>query len=246
MFYITGYIKNRTPVVMTGVLFFVFLQGMAFAQGGAVQNNVEHTIFLFDANGKTFANPYIDVAGTPFFLEAWKTGKIKVKDTTFSNIQLRLDLLSQEVHFRRFKDNIEMVAPAGTIKELILIDSTRNPPATYFFQCGFPAIDNQDEKNFYKVICEGRIKFLEAMRKTIYQTKDDMSGETRKEFREYDDYYFSVPGSSELQRIRRDKEPVMQLMKDKNSQVEAFLKSNKISFKSPDDIKKLVDYYNSL
>jgi hypothetical protein len=247
MHHISFYKKNKTPVIIAGVLFFLLMRGMAIAQDASKTSELLQRIhYLLDANGRIFVNPYIDVAGNPFFLEDWKPGKIKVKDTVFTNIRVRLNLLSQEVHFLRLTDNIEMVAPAGTVGEITLIDSTRNPPSVNIFQCGFPAIDNQNEKNFYQLICDGRIRFLEAMRKTIYQTKDDMSGETRKEFREYDDYYFFLPGVSGLQRMRKDKESVTALMKDKNSQVEAFLKNNKISFKSIDDIKKLVDYYNSL
>ena len=35
-------------------------------------------------------------------------------------------------------------------------------------------------------------------------------------------------------------------MNDKENLVQDFVKNNKVSFKSMDDIKKLVDYYNSL
>ena len=238
---------SKTPAILAGVLFFLSMRGIVSAQEAATQNDFEHKIFLFDANGKTFVNPYIDVAGTAFFFEAWKSGKMKVMDgTVFMNIKLRLNLQSQEVHFLRYADHVEMVAPAGTVREIILFDSAGQLPAAYTFQCGFPAIDNQNEKNFYQLISDGRIKFLKALRKTIRQYKDDMSGETRKEFREDEDYYFFLPGGLGLQRNRKDKESVIGVMKDKDSQVEAFLKNNKISFKSPDDIKKLVDYYNSL
>jgi len=82
------------------------------------------------------------------------------------------------------------------------------------------------------------------LRKTVYEEKDSFSGEVRKEFRQYEDYYFLVKNN--MERIKRDKEYVLAHMSDKNSQIDAFLQKNKISFKSMDDIKKLVDYYNSL
>jgi len=240
------YKNSGTPAIRAGVLFLILLcSGKLSAQNsGVVQNDFEHSVKIFDQDGKTFVNPYVDVAGTPFFLEDWKTGRIKTLDNSvFTNIKLRLNLQSQEVHFLK-TDKTEMVAPAAMIREIILFDSTSSQPATYTFQCGFPTIDNQTEKNFYLLLCTGRIGFLKAMRKTIHVDQDALSAEVHKEFREYEDYYFLIGGK--LERMKRDKNSILGYMQDKKELVDGFQHKNNTSFKSPDDIKKLVDYYNSL
>ena len=240
----------KAPVIITGALFFFCCKSnLIFGQGttGMVENDFQRTIHFFDNSGKTFVNPNLDVAGTPFLNEDWRLGRLKVGDNTiFNNIKIRLNLYSQEVHFLK-SDNVEMSSPKGTIKEIVVFDSINNKAlANRTFLCGFPSIDNQNEKNFYELICNGKIKLLESMRKTIHQDTDDLSGTVQKEFREYDDYYFLIQGESALQRIKRDKDFVLNFMKDRKDKVAAFLQTTKISFKSTDDIKNLVDYYNSL
>jgi hypothetical protein len=237
--------NNKTPAVTAGVLLFSLLQvNIVSAQSSMTLNDFEHNAIFTDMNGKAFTNPDIDVAGTRFFMEAWKYGKIKVNDNTqFGNIRLRLDVKNQEVHFLK-SDNVEMVAPAGSIKEIAIIDSAGVQPVTYTFQCGFPAIDNQHETNFYQLLCNGKIKLLKSTRKIIHQDKDDLSGEIKKEFRTYEDYYlYSVIS---MLRIKKDKAYILDLMANQKDKIEEYTKANNLGYKSIDDLRKIIDYYNSL
>ena len=242
--HILSHLFFRTPAYVAGVLLLLCTCNITIAQQSVTQDVTEHNFKIFDADGKLFVNPYIDVAGTPFFFDDWKYGKIKVADNSiFSNIRLKLDLLSQQVHFLK-SNNIEMVAPVSMIREITLFDSTKLVSVTYSFQCGFPSIDNQDQKNFYLVICEGKIKFLEAMRKVIHQDKNEYAGTVQKEFRQYDDYYFFI--NNKMYRIKKDKNFILNFMKPNDAKIETYISENKLSYKSMDDIKKIVDYFNSL
>jgi hypothetical protein len=236
----------KTPAFIAGVLFFLSVGTNIYAQSTATVDNdlVGHKFALYDANGRPFLNPYREIAGSPFFIDTWKYGIIVTEDNSkFGNMQFRIDLKDQQVHFKK-PDNTELVIQSGGVKQITLFDSSGKSPVTYVFQCGLPSIDNQNEKNFYQVLSEGKIKFLKSLRKSIHEEKDGFSGEVHKEFREYDDYYFFVKNN--LERIKKDKEYVLGFMNDKYRLIDVFLSKNKISFKSIDDIKKLVDYYNSL
>src|SRR5450432_1828807 len=106
-------------LILVMPLFYVSVSGQDNALGpdGFAENYLHKGIDVFDASGKSFVNPYIDVEGTPFFIETWKYGKIEINgNKVFTNIQLRLNLQSQEVHFRK-SDNIEMVVLAGMVKK---------------------------------------------------------------------------------------------------------------------------------
>ncbi len=239
-------IRNKKPgysCLVSCALYLIFCS-LTLSGQTLVQDDLQRKITMYNVNGKLFLNPYIDVAGTPFLRQEWRYGKIKTNDNSvFTHVRVRLNLQSQEVHYLQ-ADSVEMVLPAGMVREITVFDSAGNRPDTLTFQCGFPSVNGQDEKSFYQVLCSGRIIFLKSLRKTIHEDKDGLSGEVRKEFREYEDYYFFVP--DKLERIKRDKMYILGFMKDRNAPVEEFLQKNKISFKSPDDVKKLVDYYNSL
>jgi len=222
---------------------FCFLQIAANGQG-IVQNDFEHSVKIFDQNGKSFVNPYVDIAGNPFFLEELRLGEIRLKDqSVYRDVPVRLDLVSQEVHFIQ-NGRTEMFLPAGLVSMLVLRDSTGVAPVTYIFQSGFPPIDNQSALNFYQVLSDGKIRLLKSLRKVIHQEKNEYTGETQREFREYEEYYFFT--DNRMEKIKRDKSFILDMMKDKSQQIEDYLQKNKISFRSMEDLRKLVDYYNSL
>jgi hypothetical protein len=162
----------------------------------------------------------------------------------YSNIRLRLDLLSQEVHFQNH-DKVEMVLPKGLIREVVLKDSaSRGAPHDYLFRCGFTPVDNQDRNNFYRVLASGKITLLESERKVIATDRNDLAGEVKKEIREYDDYYFYQNGT--MQRWKKDKALLLELVADQRDKVDAFVAANSTNFKSIEDIGRLITYYNGL
>ncbi|HLK30787.1 MAG TPA: hypothetical protein VKT28_19575 [Puia sp.] len=236
--------KNKTLVFTPGVLFLLITINTNAQDISISHDLVRQNVTFFNNEGKLFENPYINVSGTAFFFDTWKSGIIEIDEhNVFDNVQLRLDLHDQQVHLMNSNGN-EIVIKPGAVRKITLFDSTAKSPMAYSFQCGFPSTDNQTTKNFYQILSDGKIKFLKSERKSIKEDKDSFSGETKKEFVNYEDYYFFV--DYKLQRLKKDKTSIVGLMKDKNDKVEEFVQSNKISFKSVDDIKKLVDYYNSL
>jgi hypothetical protein len=214
---------------------------ITFSAAGGFQTNLE----VFDKNGQPFANPTEDVSGSPFFLPAWTSGMIRLRDSTgYTNIQLRLNLLSQEVHYQD-RNKVEMALPKGFILEVVLKDSASpHGPQLYTFRCGYPPVDNQDQNNLYRVLASGKLTLLESVRKVVVTQKNEVSGEMQKEFHEYDDYYIYQNGA--VHRLKRDKASILSLMADQQDKVSAFVESNKTSFKSIEDIGRLIVYYNEL
>jgi hypothetical protein len=240
------YKYDKTPALLAGVLFLSLLYSKAHAQQTVMQNDFEHKVNLYNVNGKPWENPELGTTGNPFFLPKWKYGRIRLADNNvFSSILLRLDLQRQEVHFMQ-ADKVEMFLPTGSVREISLFDSIAGIPVSYNFECGYPAIDNLNENNFYMVVSSGRIKLLKSITKSIRQDKDALSGEVQKEYRQNEDYYFLPSGETKLTRYKKDKSYLLTIMKDKYTEVEAFMEKNKLSYKSAADIQKLVDYYNSL
>jgi hypothetical protein len=222
----------------------VLQTGAVCAQDAVMQNDFEHKINLYNVNGKPISNAPVETAGSPFFQEQWKAGTIRLfNGQAFDHLLLKIDLERQQVHFRK-PDNNEYVIDAGAVQQVVLHDSVNQLPAADTLQCGFPAIDNQGTQNFYLILCSGRIVFLEAIRKSIHEEKDQLSGETRKEYRTYDDYYFFR--EAKMERIKRDRSYFLNAMKDKEEQISYFLQKNKTSFRSINDIRRLVAYYNGL
>jgi hypothetical protein len=206
--------------------------------------NSASDIKIFDANGKPFVNPHADIAGSPYFIDGWKYGFLFLTNSTlYSKRLVKIDVVNQEVHYMAEK-NVEMTLPEGLVKKIILLDSSGILPSQYTFRCELPSIDNQSEKSLYLVLSVGKINLLKSIRKKIIIDKNDFSGEINKEYRTYEDYYFFT--GAHILRIKKDRDFIISVLKDKKDQLDAYIKKSKPNYKSIEDIVKLVDYYNSL
>jgi hypothetical protein len=202
------------------------------------------SILVFDNNGKPFENPASDIAGTPFLLEDWHLGSVTLQNNRrFDSVRLRLNLATQQIHFMD-QNNQEIALFKGFVKAIRFYDilpGTNNPTE---FQTGFPAIDQQDETNFYQVISKGKIFLLKFMHKIVSQEKNELSGEIKKEYVGYEDYY--VYNGKEMQRVKKDKSAILSLLADQQAKVQSFIDTNHLRLKSVDEVKRVIDYYNSL
>lgn len=220
------------------------LAGQAHAQDGFVsQSGSPLSYNVFDRNGKTFVNPAPDVAGSPFYADDWRLGTLVVVDNRmYDSVKIRLDLQSGEVHV--LDNNAKEIALArGYIKKVLLPAKISGLPGT-LFQNGFPAIDEQDLYSYYEVLSEGKFWLLHSIRKVISQQKDDLSGDIRKEYQTYENYY--VYDGKTMQRVKKDKTFVLALLSDKRDKMETFIETNKLKLKSIDDVRRTIDYYNTL
>jgi len=208
-----------------------------------VQNDQAHMVSLYDVNGHPMVNPALETQGSPLFVVKWNLGWIRLADGRFFiGVPLELDLEKQEVHYKR-SDGTEIEVEPGQVRQLAIMDTIAGKAVTFQFACGFAPIDNQSETNFYLLLDSGKVCFLESMRKKVYQEKDGYSvGNTRREFKLYDEFY--VYNQGKMTRIKKDTKFFLELTNDKHDQMNDYLNKNKVSFRSMEDIRQFIHYYN--
>jgi len=211
---------------------------------GGDRINWDDQFIIVDKNGGSFHSYYDGVEGNPFFIESFRSSTIKlVSGLEFTNVTARLDLYKQIIHIKLNGDTMKTVLP-GNISEIIFYDTVQSVPYEYKFQTGYPEIDNLNRNNFYQVLSDGKVTLLKSSIKKINKTKNEMSGEISSQFDIYEDHYLYV--KYEMKRVKKDKEYLLNLLADKRKELEAYIATQKMNFKSTDSIKKLIDYYNSL
>jgi len=242
--------------LLAGVLFFLVLrlqsaaqgsqgaQGAPGAQGGFAINDMTRSIQVFDASGKSFVNPYRDVAGSPYLRDAWAPATLRLNGSAVVlGMRVRLDLKSQQWHFLD-SGNVERLVPSGLVREVLLDDSSGGDVKTTVFRSGFPPVDNRKITDFYQVQSDGKVELLHSMFKAINIDKDEMAGSVQLEFLFYEDYYLFSQGK--MVRVKKDKSEVLNLMVDKKEKIQIFIDQNHLKLKSIDELKKVIDYYNTL
>jgi len=209
-----------------------------------VQNDQAHMLNLYDVNGHPMVNPAVETEGSPLFIDKWSLGWIRLADGRFfAGAPLELDLEKQIVHYKR-SDGSEIEVEPGQVHQLAILDTVAGAAVAYQFACGFPPLDNQSETSFYLLLDSGKVWFLESMQKKIYKERDDFSGINRREYKLYNEFY--VFKGEKMTRIKKDSKFLLELTNDKHDQMEAYLNKNKVSFRSVEDIRQFIHYYNGL
>jgi len=240
--------------LMAGVLCCLGLQLTCAAQGsqGNQQNSgnqggfsyLSRSIRVSDATGSTFLNPYHDVTGSPYLNDGWTHAAMRLNNNAIvSDLRVRLDLKSQQWHFLD-SGNIERVVPVGLVTEVLLDDSSGTDVKTADFRSGFPPVDSRKTNDFYRVLSTGKILLLYSMVKVIKEDKDEMAGTVQKEFTLYEEYYLFNDGK--MWRVKKDKSQVLNQLIDKKEKMQTFIEENRFKLKSIDELRQVIDYYNTL
>lgn len=221
--------KNKILLIIC--IFFVLLnKNNAYAQ------------FVQDINGRPFnANKYADVTGSPFLFDKWMEGIVKLQGgDTYKNIPLRYDAISNELYFKSKKgDTLTFVEP---VVEFQLLGEAGGAKTTY--RRGYANIGKYTIDTFYEVLTDGTAQLLKRTSKYIVKNKPYNSATETQTVNEDISYY--IFADSKMTLIKKDKKYVLPALNNKQTELDAFIKSNNLNLKNDDDLTKLVVYYNSL
>jgi len=196
---------------------------------------------LPDVQGKPFVeSSNSDVSGTAFLFNDWLKGTIEQGNKIlYKDVDLKYSTYKDELYFKNPKDGtmLSFVLPV-TAFSLDLKDKIE------IYRNGFPEIDNFNAKSYYQVIFDGGVKLLFKSFKTLIEVKPYNSTTTEKKFIDNSSYY--VLKDNVMTKIKPSKKDFMEIFKSKSTEIDAFIKNEKIDFKQHQDLKKVFEYYSSL
>jgi hypothetical protein len=200
-------------------------------------NGISKAQFLQDVQGRPiFESKHVDVVGTPFLNENWVSGTIVLQNgLIYKDILLKYSEYDDELFFKNLKDN-SMMSFVQPVKSFELLGKK--------YENGLPAIDNFTQQSFYELITDGKVKLLFKTYKTILESKPYNSATTEKKFQDYKAYY--ILRDDKINRFKPSKKDVLETFKDKNLEIDAFIKREKVDFKNNADLDKVFKYYNAL
>lgn len=212
--------------------------------GQSAQKKLDRYITMLDINGRPVPEIIINVEGSPYFIDSFWYADVLLNDgKLFENVKMKIDLHNHEVHFIT-GDNKEIIAEQGFINEIILSDSVNGKRVFHHFKTGYPLIDQNNKNQFYQILSDGEIQLLRLTKKHIVQTQNVMTREIKSAYAQYDEYYVFRQG--EIKKLKKEKEFVLELLKDKQKNIEEHLKDKKMNFRNIAMLTSLFDYYNSL
>jgi hypothetical protein len=180
------------------------------------------------------------VKGTPYLDEAYVQGSI-LTTTASRTAPLRYNAYKDLIEFQVEGGQSRVLDPSTTVKKVSLGNETF-VVEKYVTDKGIP------KYGYFTLLDSGKVnlfskksvKFTPGMKGRALD-----GGDQPAEFRRNpDEFYFKV-GTGELVEIKSIK-TMIAAFPDKQDELSAFAKKEKISPKDPEELVKLIEYYNSL
>ncbi|MCY7291618.1 MAG: hypothetical protein LH615_05480 [Ferruginibacter sp.] len=206
----------------------VFLCIVNVSKAQVYLQNIQGTLI----KGKSFT----DVIGSPFLNDEFVNGNVALTNgDEFDGVPLKYSSYDDELFFKNPKDGslLGFVVPVKSF-ELLGQNYIR----------GLPAVDNFTENSYYVLIADSKVKLLFKNYKTIIENKLYGSANTEKKFEDNKVYYVFKEGK--MLRFKPSKKGLLEIFSDKTTEIDSYLKKEKVDFKSNDELAKVFKYFSSL
>jgi len=241
----------KTTVILFVSVFMVAATIKTSAQITGTKPNPKSSTVKADASTNRDANVISTGGGVPtermnlpgiesqvYIGANWPEGIIVLRDGgIIDNYFLRYDILADQMQFIAGKDTVAFASP----KELRTISFEGHTFVYEIFQC-----DNTIRNGYFELVEPGKNKLL-LKRLVTYMIPDASDPDEDINTRYYVDecYFISMPGKP-ASKVMCNRKSVLFYLNEHNQEIEEYLRITGNKVKTPEDLKKLVAYYNSL
>lgn len=196
--------------------------------------------FMYDINGRVVNEvKYTDVEGTPYFMEEWNTGSVKMAKggKVHDGIKLRYDAYKDEVEY----ENEGKLYRLGSELSAFSIPTGK---ALYNFQNGFPAVGDQTQASFYHVLHDGNTKLLKRYEMKMREERPYNSATSIKRFDLGEELYVLKNGTMHPMKKNARKD-LLKILSDEKNLMQYIIKEEQLNFQTETDIVKILEEYDA-
>ena len=179
------------------------------------------------------------IEGSPYLKEEFEPGEIQLKDnTTIPEVPMRYNIYNDQIEFQ-YKEKTYNIGNKNLVENIKI--------GTDVFIVEMYETINGERFGFFSLLADGETRLLAKYEMELTDkvpAKALRDPEPRKFVRENDVYYVKI-GQQRIYAFGNVKKLIAYLG-DHEEELEAFAKKEKISARNPDELAKLINYYNSL
>lgn len=177
-----------------------------------------------------------------FFNPEWIAGDVRLADNKiYNNLNLMYDIKDDRPIFKTDEGKVQ--AFAAPVKEFILYADGDKKSASRF-RNGFPTVDGNDTKSFYEVLSEGALTLLKKYQIKTVEERPMGSIYAVKQNKKVANYYLLY--KEKMIPFKRDKKQFLSILELADSRnITGYINSKKPNFRDDEELKTLVNYFNS-
>ena len=197
--------------------------------------------FLKSVGGEPLSNTkFVRVVdGSPYFVDQWLKGSVFIEENEYRNIFLRLNILETSLEFKDSKG--ELMICTQPVKRVMLKDSSAGTSYAFVHSGVLPS--TPEFKNVWLMeLASGKASLYKLAKKQINEVRP--YGSATNEQHIQTSYSYFLLQNNTFTRIRKVSD-LVDVLSNKQKELQDFAKSNKLSNKDETDMIKLVAYYNT-
>ncbi len=194
-----------------------------------------------------------EVIGNTYLDSAWAQGNLKLFSTIQAVGGMPVDTLSglamrYNVHFNEIEILLNTYKDIKAVqgRKVKAFSLERNGQSVDFINTKTLEADKTTE-GFYEIITPGKLTLAAlykiSVRKPNYNVAFEVGSKDTK-ITMQEDFYVLQNGKAE--KIRQNKKGILDIMKDKSNEIEAFLKVNDLDLRERSNLTRVFERYNSL
>jgi hypothetical protein len=248
--------------MMNRVLFsFLLLMIMLPATYAQVKNTPERQQILNEVGKsnnqsavQTFDDRYEGVRGTPFLSDRWASGTVKLRNgKVHDKVQLKYDVYQDELVVKHPYDRA-VIPDKLTITQFVL-DSAQSGDSLHFILVRYLPNSRKFPSNHFAQVLYGSLSDSQTSALLATHTRKLIKADYQGAYsadRRYDVFgpvmtsYYLVKPNGQTDRFKPTRRAVRQLLKDKKKAIDEFMTVEAIDPENPDDLARLIEYYDQL
>lgn len=192
--------------------------------------------------GSYYLDQEWSLATVRFYPKTISTPKGTVKLDSLSDVQIKIILYGNDVEFNT-PEGVKVIS--GTFIKSFTSKKPNQLPKNFVSTLEF--VDNYDKikPSFFELLVDGKIKLLEYTKVNIQKPDYVEAFNTgSKDIKITKDKQLFITQGQEVLKLNTNKKEILELMSDKKTEVEAFIKQNDLSVKDRVDLLQIFKFYN--
>lgn len=191
---------------------------------------------------------YEGLVGTPYFLPNWSKGTIeRIDGTRLTDVPLKFDAAKQSLVVLRPSrgDSIEVLPQQ--VRRFTMSNAAGQE--VQFKRYAINKANDPDVANgYFMVLHEGKTTLLKRIKKNLQKAnyQGGYSPNIRQDSYTNEFAYYLLRPDQTLTKVKMSKKSLLEGLSDKEATLKPFVEEQKLTFKSEEDMVRLVQQYNTL